>query len=136
MKYLVFIFSVFLISCSRSSEEFGSGYFSTIQLKIDTVIIDPGDKLLDLRSQILGSDISLDKKYLYNFNYFDHSIEKINLDELRLEKKIPFEREGPNGTGDFMGGIRINSKKSIYHIWNHSDDIIFFGWTKTKNNLL
>jgi len=77
-----------------------------------------------LRSHILGSDISLDKKYLYNFNYFDHSIEKINLDELRLEKKIPFEREGPNGTGDFMGGIRINSKNQ-FTIFGITQTILF-----------
>ncbi|MHA7131773.1 DUF4221 family protein [Algoriphagus namhaensis] len=108
MRFLVFIIGITFFSCSKSPEKFGTGYFSTIQLKLDTVTIYPSDHILDLRSHIRGSDISVDKKYLYNFNFFDHSIEKINLNELRLEKKIPFEIEGSNGTGDFMGGIKIN----------------------------
>ena len=30
-----------------------------------------------------------------------------NLDDFRLEEKIQFEKEGPNGTGQFLGRITL-----------------------------
>ncbi len=113
MRYLKFILIICMYSCSENSEKNGFDYFSNIHLTLDTVTIDSGDELIYLGENILGADISRDMKYLFNFNWNDHSIEKINLDELRLEEKLPFEKEGPNGTGQFMGRIKLHSKNQF-----------------------
>lgn len=102
-----------MFSCSENSDKFGSGYFSNIQIKLDTIKIDPIGQILYLNDDIQGADISKDEKYLYNFNFYDHSLEKINLNELRLEEKLPFEKEGPNGTGQFMGRIELYSRNQL-----------------------
>src|SRR5690606_7563132 len=43
-----------------------------------------------------------DGQYLYNFNRRDNAVEIIDLDQLKLQKKVLFEREGPNGTGGYV----------------------------------
>lgn len=96
MRYLTLLLVVLvvLLSCQR---EDAAGDRLDLAYSVDTVMIDPGDELLYLRQRLFGTDISRDGKYLLNFNLDDHAIEKINLDELRLEEKLPFETEGPDG---------------------------------------
>jgi len=60
-----------------------SDYFANIQFSLDTVIIDPGDEILFLKHQLLNGDMGKEGKYFFNFNGDDHTLEKINLDELR-----------------------------------------------------
>src|SRR5690606_14666199 len=82
----------------------------------------PGDEIIFLKHELLNSDISEDRRYLFNFNENDHTIEKINLDELRLEAKLPFEKEGPNGTGMGLGIMKVvdNSHVSITGMYQSS----------------
>ncbi|MBS9524417.1 DUF4221 family protein [Litoribacter ruber] len=105
MKYLIFILLV--ISCTQKSSETSDNYLEGMKFHLDTVIIDPGDEIVFLNHNLATSSLSMDKKYLYNFNPNDHTLEKISLDGYQLEEKIPFEREGPNGTGNFLGGFRM-----------------------------
>lgn len=80
---------------------------------MDTVIIDAGNDIIFLKHQLLNADLSKDRRYLYNFNEQDYTLEKINLDESRLEEKIPFEREGPNGIGSSIGELRAQNEGQI-----------------------
>jgi len=65
----------------------------------DTVFVDPGDEILYLQSELDGAQWSDDGAYLYNFNRHDNAMEIIDLEHFKLDKKIHFEKEGPNGTG-------------------------------------
>ena len=106
MKNLLPVFSLLmLMACGSSKEEVATDYDSLI-FTLDTVMVDPGQEILFLRWGISISDLSEDKKYLFNFNMDDHSIEKINLDNLVLEEKFKFEEEGPNGTGEFLSSMQ------------------------------
>lgn len=105
MRYLIIILIV--VSCSQKSHELKDNYLGGMQFGLDTVIVDPGDEIIFINQDIQSASLSKDKKYLYNFNPNDHTLEKVNLDALQLEEKISFEKEGPNGTGDFFGGFRI-----------------------------
>ncbi|MCH7412837.1 DUF4221 domain-containing protein [Belliella sp. R4-6] len=105
MKYLLIIFII--VSCSQKSNKLKDNYLAGMQFRLDTVIVNPGDEIIFLNQDIQSASLSNDKKYLYNFNPNDHTFEKVNLDALQLEEKISFEKEGPNGTGDFFGGLRI-----------------------------
>lgn len=71
-------------------------------ISIDTVMIDPGDQLVFPYVVEERSFFTEDNRYLFNFNDFDHSLEKIDLDKLELTDKYPFEKEGPNGTGEYV----------------------------------
>lgn len=95
MKYLPILAIVFIfISCEKKQKELDG---PKLAYTVDTVMIDPGDEILFLRYRLNSADISNDGKYLINFNMDDHTVEKINLDGLRLEQKLPFETDGPDG---------------------------------------
>ena len=99
MRHFPYLILMLLISCEGKRSKIDPDYFSNLKFSIDTVIIDPGHEIIFLKHQLLNADMGKDGKYFYNFNGYDHTLEKINLDELRLEEKFPFEKEGPNGTG-------------------------------------
>jgi hypothetical protein len=113
MRYLYLGIILFLVSCSQKSEDLKWGYFADAQFSIDTVMIDPGDEIIFIQQDLFGSDLSPNGKFLYNFNWNDHTLEKINLDDLRLDEKIQFEKEGPNGTGQFFGRITLLGEKQF-----------------------
>ncbi len=76
-------------------------------------MVDAGEEIIFLKYGLQTADVSVDGKYLLNFNMDDHTLEKINLDRLVLEEKIPFEKEGPNGTGDVFGGFEIRNENQF-----------------------
>lgn len=110
LPYLILLLML-MFSCKWKNDKIGLGYFSNVQFSLDTVIIDPGDDIIFLQHQLSNMDISRDGKYLLNFNENDHTIEKINLDDLRLEAKLPFEKEGPNGTSG--GVMKVQNENQI-----------------------
>lgn len=114
MKYLVLL-GLFLIlaACDSSKNDSDSGDQFTI--KLDTVMIHPGEEILFLNWSLGQAKLSPDKKYLYNFNYQEYSIEKIDLDELKFVRKITLDKEGPNGLGpDFRTLEMIGEDRFLF----------------------
>lgn len=66
-----------------------------------------------MKHQLLNADMGTDGKYFYNFNGDDHTLEKIDLDGLRLEEKLPFEKEGPNRTGPGIGVMSVLGENQV-----------------------
>ncbi|WP_162341029.1 DUF4221 family protein [Cyclobacterium salsum] len=104
MKNIISIILLLAVHLGCSSEERleNIGGRTSLDYSLDTVLIDPGEELLFVSGRLYQSDLSPDHRFLYNFNHHDHALEKIDLDEMRLVQKYPFEKEGPNGTGDFF----------------------------------
>jgi len=113
MRHLFCLGIIWIISCSDKNQNDGLGYFENRNILIDTLVVDATGEIIFLKYQLFGSDKSKDDKYLFNFNLDDHTLEKINLDQLRLEEKIPFEKEGPNGTGHTVGKINIHAENQL-----------------------
>jgi len=113
MSYHLQLILILMISCKGNPEVSSFGYFSSKRFFLDTALIDAGEEIIFLKHQILNSDMGKDGKYFFNFNGDDHTLEKINLDELRLEEKIPFEKEGPNGTGPGIGMMKVHNDSQI-----------------------
>ncbi|NHE59016.1 DUF4221 family protein [Cyclobacterium sp. GBPx2] len=97
-KFIFFILLLLLAGCG-SPEKQEIGQERKLVFSLDTVLVDPGDEILFLRRNLGDSELSADGRFLYNYNRTDHALEKIDLDELKLVKKIPFEKEGAQGTG-------------------------------------
>ncbi|MCH6235300.1 DUF4221 family protein [Cognataquiflexum rubidum] len=108
MKTLLFAISMlFLFSCGREKEEKLADDFSNITFSFDTVMVDSGDDFINLKYGLWISAISKDHKYLYNWNRETSELDRVNLDLLVLEEKIKFEKEGPNGVGDYIFWISL-----------------------------
>jgi hypothetical protein len=132
-QFLFFIFCVFIYSCSEK-ENTSTSELGLLTFSVDTVMVDAGDDILYLRDNLWFSDISADGKYLYNFDRNDAVLEKIDLDNLTLVKKIQYEKEGPNGIGTFVSNFSITSDGHIM-LWSYGLSSVFDQNGKLIKNL-
>ncbi|SHM63342.1 protein of unknown function [Cyclobacterium lianum] len=116
LDILCFVFGLIfmLFSCGSPAEK----EIQELTISVDTVQIDPGEELLFLKWGLELSGLSEDQRYLFNFDVEQHQLEKIDLDCLVLERKISFEKEGPNGLN------------SIHSLKGWKGDLIFFSTWK------
>ncbi|WP_026950804.1 DUF4221 family protein [Algoriphagus mannitolivorans] len=118
MKKLILAFvliSAGIAGCdSGSTTETSSGSFD-FSVSMDTVKIDAAEDLLFVGWNLASSGESADGKYLYNFNRNEPiSLEIISLEELKLEKIIPMELEGPDGVGSaYMSKVLLTKEGNL-----------------------
>ena len=110
MRNYFFFLPLVLCSCGQLGTE--NAVTDHLILDIDTVMVDAGDEILYMEDG--ASTLSSDGKFFYNFNRYDHTLEKIDLAKLRLVEKLPFEKEGPNGTGNFVYSIHMLDENGIF----------------------
>ncbi|WP_291782548.1 DUF4221 family protein, partial [Cecembia sp.] len=101
-----------MIACSPSKEN--KMDYSQINFSMDTVLVDSKEEILFLQYNVSLSDFSNDKRFLYNFSLHDHSIEKIDLDKLEFVERLPFQKDGPNGVGEYVGVFQMVDDEMFY----------------------
>ncbi|WP_057936126.1 DUF4221 family protein [Algoriphagus resistens] len=122
---LVVAVASFLIVCSCASKEQKKKTVSDqISVSLDTVMIDAGDEFLYLQDQLYSSSLAADKNVLFNFNYKEYKLEKIDLNRLRLEQLTKFEKEGPDGIGSTYPKFKVLSDQNLLW-WTYSFYKIF-----------
>ncbi|WP_143959213.1 DUF4221 family protein [Litoribacter populi] len=89
--------------CSQHIDENNAAQNLSLTFELDTVMVDAGEDIIYLQSALNYSDLSRDAKLLYNFNGRENLLEVMDMEKLELSHKIPFEQEGPNGTGRVLG---------------------------------
>jgi len=131
MKSRKFLFYLFwLVSCG-GNEQSTYPSITSLSFELDTVMVNPRDEILYLNWNLYQSFVSSDRRYLYNFNQSDYSLEKIDLDELKLVKKIPFEKEGPDGIGvNVLSTFPVNSDS--FYIGKYNGEGGVFSWEGKK----
>jgi|GEM_PF-6332071 len=97
-KYTIVFFSIVLILLSCESKNGSTDKYAGL-VSIDTVLIDPGDQLVMAADNMFLSGFSNDLSKLYHNDTKNGEIEVINLDLLKLEKKLKVAQEGPDGVG-------------------------------------
>lgn len=103
---LLAILPVFIWACSGPSgkiEDAANAY------SIDTLWIDPGSSIINLEENLAFSGLSEDGSTLFHFDPRALKIQVINLKEARMETEVQFEKEGPNGIGDWHIGFQVLS---------------------------
>ncbi|PZX47011.1 DUF4221 family protein [Algoriphagus chordae] len=109
-KLLPLLSLVLLAACGKksSTESSESGnILKNLTYTVDTVVVDPGEELINLSMGLFVSDVSKDAKTLYQFSQSDLSLTVIDLDQLKLDRKIFFEKEGPHGIGSFVSEMKV-----------------------------
>ncbi|WP_297336728.1 DUF4221 family protein [Algoriphagus sp.] len=114
MKKFLFpsLFASLLFSCGDGGESVDSSSDNVLEnfsFSVDTVVVDPGEEIINLSRGIRSSDIDEDKTHLYLFDPATTTLNKISLDELRLVEQIPFEKDGPNGVGEYLSAVKVLS---------------------------
>ncbi|WP_373522116.1 DUF4221 family protein [Aquiflexum sp.] len=96
-NYIIILLSVILNACGGGNETETKTDFSNISFTMDTVIVDPGEEIINLRGGLGTSIINSNQSRLYLWDHRAFGLDIIDLDELILTKKVPFDKEGPNG---------------------------------------
>lgn len=108
-KPLLFISLALFFSCSQSdtSDNPKSGnILENLSYAVDTVVVDPGEEIINLSMDLYYSDVSKDKKWLYHFDSENTHINAIDLENLSLDHTINFDKEGPDGVGSYISSIQ------------------------------
>lgn len=99
LRLLTPIILAVLVSCSSKESTENSGT-STIEFsyEVDTVMVDAGEEFIHVNWNLTTSDLSADEQYFYNFKTGADKpgLEIIDLENLKLERVIPMELDGPN----------------------------------------
>lgn len=96
------LFSLIIIMSFSCQERTVVGESDIVGYSIDTVHIDSKGKILDLSGWMLSSDLDDSERFFYLFNYYDFTIDEINLERKEYIKSYPLEKEGPNGVGQVV----------------------------------
>ncbi|SHO62116.1 DUF4221 family protein [Algoriphagus zhangzhouensis] len=118
MKNLISLSLIILLfSCSGKEENESSpsnNILEDLTFSVDTVVVDPGEEIIDLSNHLRLADLSSDHKKLYLFVEGENKLSVIDLDKLTLERKIPYEKEGPNGVGSFLWSLDLVSNDQFF----------------------
>lgn len=100
-KCFYLLLALALASCSskKESESSNTADFD-FSYTFDTVIVDADDEFLFLNMELMFSDYSAKEGLLYNLNPQTGRIEIIDLKNLRLEKLVQYDLDGPNSIKD------------------------------------
>lgn len=127
MKKLLYLFFIPLIfSCEGNlSEKAGSGnVLENLTFSVDTVIVDSGDDIFILGSGLGAKALSQDKSKLLFFERQPLNLVEVDLNNLKLIRKTPFQREGPNGVGPYGPGFQLGPVNELF-IKNYNSQAIF-----------
>lgn len=109
-KNLLLLLSVLaLAGCSsEKSSEDELAKAIDFSYEIDTVMVDAGEHFFFLNEDLGLSDVSPNGKFLYNLNPNTYLLEIVDLDDLKLEKTVQLEKEGPDGVElPYYGKIQV-----------------------------
>lgn len=127
--FVILFFASLLIGCGSVDHREKTGEVR-LGFSLDTVMIDGGEQLVFPYLAASRSFFMEDNSFLYNFNDFDHTVEEIDLEKLKLAGKYPFEKEGPNGTGEYVDYmVHLDSGKLLIQTSNQAG---IFDWEGNK----
>lgn len=104
MKKLLPIIGLCVLSaCSndKKQDQEGPNILENISFTTDTLEVAVGEEVIN-SSAYYGFDLSEDGKTAFFFNNRDLQIHEIDLEEMSLVKRHPFDRDGPNRAPSFV----------------------------------
>lgn len=105
-----------LFSCGgNTSEKAESGnILENLTFAVDTVLIDPGEDIFILTNSLGAKDLNADKSTLMFFERDPLQLVEVDLNALRLIRKTPFQKEGPDGVGSYLEGFQLGPKGELF----------------------
>ncbi|MCU0401069.1 MAG: DUF4221 domain-containing protein [Algoriphagus sp.] len=125
-KLFLFCVAPLMFSCGgNSSEKAESGnILENLTFTVDTVIVDSGEDIFILNAGLGAKELNADKSTLMFFERDPLQLVEVDLDQLRLIRKTPFQKEGPDGMGPYLVGFQEGSAGEMF-IQGFSTQAIF-----------
>lgn len=108
----LFLLLFFCMACGGNDTETKMD-FSNITFTMDTVVVDPGEEIINLRSGLWSSTLNSDNSKLYLWDNQGFTLDIIDLDNLVLKEKVAFDKEGPDGVGPYVGWMSLPNEYQI-----------------------
>jgi len=122
MKKLLTISVLALLAACGSKESESSepvNILENLTYSVDTVVVDPGEEIINLNYGLGNYSLSKDHQQLYKFDETIYQMQEIDLNKLVLTASYPFEKEGPNGLNPYMG-IMTGSSDGYFIFNSHT----------------
>lgn len=113
MKKLAFILSSAILFACGGNETETQTDFSNITFSMDTVVVNPGEEIINLKSKLYFSVMTDDKSKIFLWDNQASTLDIIDLDELELKEKVKFEKEGPNGVGSYVSWMSLSDNEDL-----------------------
>lgn len=132
MKNLIpLLLIVALFSCSGKQEKTSLNILENLTFTVDTVVVDSGEDFFSIGYGLGTVTLNKDKSKLLFFENEPLNLVEVDLNNLKLVRKILFQREGPNGVGPNwvrfqlgpVGELFIQGYK-MQGIFNYSGELI------------
>ncbi len=117
MKKLLYPLLLSLIfSCGgKSAENAESGnVLENLTFSADTIVIDAGKEVIALPWGMGPLALTEDKSTLFMFEIPQHKLLEVDLNQVSLVRKTDFEKEGPNGIGDYAMQIQVGPQRRLF----------------------
>jgi hypothetical protein len=113
-RFFLLLFIPFVFSCSESEKQESTGI--NFSYTIDTVQVDPGEHLIFISRYMSTSAVSKDHKWLYNLNVSAPEMEFIDMENLKFDRAVPLEKEGPEGIGTSVSDLHVSDQGEFFFI--------------------
>ncbi|WP_439482271.1 DUF4221 family protein [Cyclobacterium plantarum] len=115
-KLIYFLLIPLFFSCANgSSEEAESeNILESLTFTVDTVLVDSGDDIFILSSGLGFKALNQDKSKLLFFENEPLNLVEVDLNKLKLVRKIPFQKEGPNGLGSNWVKFQLGPNGNLF----------------------
>ena len=120
-----------LFSCAGKDEQSTVNILENLTFTVDTVMVDPGEDMFVLSNGLGSKALNSDKSKLLFFESDPLNLVEVDLNNLKLVGKTPFEREGPNGVGPYWVKFQVRSDGALFvrgygtqGIFNRSGELI------------
>lgn len=115
-KLFLFLLAPFILSCGgASSEKAESGnILENLTFTVDTVLVDAAGEVIALPWGMGPFALTEDKSTLFMFELPQHKLLELDLNQLSLIRKTEFEKEGPNGIGDYVMQIQLGQQRTLF----------------------
>ncbi|WP_339758245.1 DUF4221 family protein [Algoriphagus aquimarinus] len=122
-KLLTISILALLAACGGKESESteAKNILENLSYSVDTVVVDPGEEIINLNYGLSGSTLSQDHQKLYKFDETTFQLQEIDLNKLELTASYSFEKEGPNGLGPYKGFM--TGASDGYFIFTNSQKI-------------
>ncbi|MCE7055932.1 DUF4221 domain-containing protein [Algoriphagus sp. AGSA1] len=138
MKNLIpYLSLIILASCgekSSSEKAESDNILENLTYSVDTIVMDSGEEILAIAAGFFTPFApTLDKSQLLVFEGSTGTLDLFDLEENKLLRKIPFEKEGPNGVGTYAQIIQSLSDSTFFLHGNEKIGIYDYAGSQIKN---
>ncbi|MFN3996703.1 DUF4221 family protein [Algoriphagus sp.] len=131
----VYLMILVLFSCGGEGEnvEKKGTVLENFSYTVDTVVVNPGEEIINLSRGLGTAALSQDRKYIYQLDVANTKINQVNLDNMILEKQFPMEKEGPNGIGQYVFSMQFMDNGDLYMGGYNSNGLFNLQGEKVKD---